>query len=271
MTTDDAMHRYYERDRERDRLADGLGMLEFERTTEIILRTLPAAPAVVADIGGGPGRYTDWLVDLGYTVIHRDVVPHHVDQVHARYPGTSAVDTAVGDALDLDLETGSVDALLLLGPMYHLPDPADRKQALREAARVTRSGGRVYAAAIGRWSARIQGVLLDRVYAETPAGFGAVDEVERTGVLPPIVEGGFTGYAHTPDDFRSDVQVEGLKLETLIAVEGIASAFPGEDVAARLADPTDRMVLLDCLRALESVPDLLGASSHLLAVARRTS
>jgi hypothetical protein len=38
---------------ERERLSDGRGELEFTRTTEIVLRRLPAAPAVVADIGGG--------------------------------------------------------------------------------------------------------------------------------------------------------------------------------------------------------------------------
>jgi hypothetical protein len=41
---------------ERDRLAGGVGRLEFIRTTEIVLRRLPAAPALVADIGGGRGR-----------------------------------------------------------------------------------------------------------------------------------------------------------------------------------------------------------------------
>jgi hypothetical protein len=53
----DALRAYYERGMERERLSDGRGDLEFTRTTEIVLRRLPAAPAVVADIGGGPGRY----------------------------------------------------------------------------------------------------------------------------------------------------------------------------------------------------------------------
>jgi hypothetical protein len=59
---------------ERERLSDGRGDLEFTRTTEIVLRRLPAAPAVVADIGGGPGRYAQWLASLGYQVEHRDLM-----------------------------------------------------------------------------------------------------------------------------------------------------------------------------------------------------
>ncbi len=52
MEADDAalLRAYYERGMERERLSDGRGHLEFTRTTEIVLRHLPAAPAIVADI-----------------------------------------------------------------------------------------------------------------------------------------------------------------------------------------------------------------------------
>jgi hypothetical protein len=71
-----AMLEFYERGLEADRLVmSGAGLLEFERTQEIVLRHLPPPPAVIADIGGGPGRYALWLARLGYRVVHRDVVP----------------------------------------------------------------------------------------------------------------------------------------------------------------------------------------------------
>ena len=103
MEADDAALRAYsERGMERERLSDGRGDLEFTRTTEIVLRRPPAAPAVVADIGGGPGRYALWLASLGYQVEH------------------------------LDLPDASVDAVLLLGPLYHLTDRAERVRAPAE-------------------------------------------------------------------------------------------------------------------------------------------
>ena len=109
MEADDAALRAYsERGMERERLSDGRGDLEFTRTTEIVLRRPPAAPAVVADIGGGPGRYALWLASLGYQVEH------------------------------LDLPDASVDAVLLLGPLYHLTDRAERVRAPAELRR--RSG-----------------------------------------------------------------------------------------------------------------------------------
>jgi len=100
--------------RERDRLSAGQGLLEFTRTTEIILRFLPAAPALVADIGGGPGRYALWLAGLGYRVEHRDLIPLHVRQLAQDAGGIAGLRTAVADARELDLADACADAVLLL-------------------------------------------------------------------------------------------------------------------------------------------------------------
>jgi len=112
---DTALRAYYEQGMERERLSDGRGDLEFTRTTEIVLRHLPAAPAVVADIGGGPGRYALWLASLEYQVEHRDLMPLHVEQLTADAAEVPGIHTAVGDVRDLDLPDASVDAVLLLG------------------------------------------------------------------------------------------------------------------------------------------------------------
>jgi SAM-dependent methyltransferase len=147
-----AMRAYYERGEERDRLAEPRGQLEFERTKEIVLRHLPPPPAVVADIGGGPGRYALWLAELGYQVVHRDLMPTHVEQLRQASGGNPLIDAAVADARELDLADASADAVLLLGPLYHLGRRADRLRALAEAWRVVRPGGPVFVAAISRWA-----------------------------------------------------------------------------------------------------------------------
>src|SRR5438105_276236 len=81
---DAARQAHYERDKERDRLAAGLGRLEFVRTIDVISCTVPSVPATIADIGGAPGRYTDWLVERGYDVVQRDIGADHVAQVRER-------------------------------------------------------------------------------------------------------------------------------------------------------------------------------------------
>ena len=259
---------YYARGLEADRLmSDGPGMLEFVRTVEIIERRLPTAPAVVADIGGGPGRYTAWLAGLGYEVEHRDLIPAHVEQARAGVNGAATVRARVGDALDLDLADASVDAVLLLGPIYHLRRRADRIGALREALRIVRPGGPVFIAAISRWAPRLDGVLRQRLYETYPAMRDAIVEVERVGWAEPLHPGSFTANCHRPGQLRAEVKAAGLQVADLVSVEG--AAFMLTDLAERLADPADREVVLDTLHATERVPELLGIGPHLLVTAVR--
>jgi SAM-dependent methyltransferase len=267
METDEALRTYYERGMERERLSDGRGDLEFTRTTEIVRRRLPTAPAVVADIGGGPGRYALWLASLGYQVEHRDLMALHVEQLTADAAGVPGIHTAVGDVRDLDLPDASVDAVLLLGPLYHLLDRAERVGALRECARIVRPGGAVFAAAITRWAARIDGMLRERIYVKHPASVDLIDEIDRTGMLPPLGEGAFTAFCHRPGELREEMQEGGLEVTDLVSVEG--PAFILGDLDARMTDPADRSVALEVARAIERVPELVGFGPHLIATGTR--
>jgi SAM-dependent methyltransferase len=260
---DAELRAHYERGEEHDRLTTARGMLEFTRTTEVILRFLPPAPGLVADIGGGPGRYALWLAGLGYRVEHRDLMPLHVRQLAEDADGVAGLRTAVGDARDLDLADASVDAVLLLGPLYHLRRRADRVRALVEARRVVRPGGPVFAAAISRWAPRIDGILLQRLDRTYPQMRSLVGGVERTGQLPPLGPGSFSGFCHRPRQLAAELRDAGLAVADLVSIEGPADLMA--DLAERMEDPAERSVVLETSRALERVPELLGLGPHLLA------
>jgi SAM-dependent methyltransferase len=261
------MHEYYETGDEADRLSrSASGRLEFERTQEIVLRHLPPPPATVADIGGGPGRYSLWLAELGYRLVHRDIVPLHVAQLRQAAGSGSGIDSAVGDARSLDLADGSVDAVLLLGPLYHLERRADRVQALREAGRIARPGGPVFGAVISRWAARLDGILRSRLYEKYAGAEELIDGVERTGVLLPLGPRSFCGYTHRPGQVRAEFASAGLAVADLVCVEG--AAFLPNDLEVRMAEEREWQVVLETARAHERVPELMGLGPHLLATGR---
>src|SRR5262249_47206181 len=256
----------YGKGTDRDRLAAGQGALELARTQALLERYLPAPPAVVADVGGGPGRYAVWLAKRGYRVHLVDPVPLHVEQ--ARAAAKELAGAEVGDARALGLSEASVDAGLLMGPLYHLPERGDRLQALAEARRVCRRGGVIVAAGISRFASTLDGLragyLEDPAFASVAAG-DRQDGRHRNPTGDPAYF--TTAYFHRPEDLAAECAEAGLAHDATLAVEGAAWLL--SDLDARLADARRRAALLAALDALESEPALLGVSAHLLAVARR--
>jgi hypothetical protein len=110
-------------------------------------------------------------------------------------------------------------------------------------------------------------MLLQHVHVQYPVMSEFIDEMTRTGVMPPLHDTSFNGYTHRPDELRGEVVASQLELESLASIEGVAFALA--DVDDRLDDPNERTLLLDVLRELESVPELLGVGPHLLATARK--
>jgi len=261
----------YARGLERDRLTAGQGALELARTQALLVRYLPQPPAVIADVGGGPGRYAIWLAERGYRVHLVDPIPLHIEQARAdaaAHANSALASAEVGDARALRLPDASADAVLLLGPLYHLPERFDRVRALSEARRVCRPGGVVLAAAISRFASTLDG--LRGGYLEDPAfaSIAASDREDGRHSNPTGHPAYFTtAYFHRSEELALECADGGLTHEATLAVEG-----PGwllGDLDARLADEPRRSVLLRALAVLESEPTLLGASAHLLAVARR--
>jgi SAM-dependent methyltransferase len=131
----DEIVEHYEREiDEGQRISRGLGQLELLRTREVVRRHLPPAPRRVLDVGGGTGVHAAWLAADGHHVHLIDRVPRHADRARRLTPGPGRVTVSVGDARDLPAARASVDAVLLLGPLYHLTERADRVRALREVA-----------------------------------------------------------------------------------------------------------------------------------------
>src|SRR5688500_13526762 len=124
-----AIRAHYEAGAEEGRLiTNGERGLELVRTLELLERFLPSAPARILDVGGGPGVYAGILAKQGYDVCLLDLVPFHVEQAEAASAAQpdAAFEARLGDARDLPDADDSCDAVLLLGPLYHLTAREDR-------------------------------------------------------------------------------------------------------------------------------------------------
>ena len=259
---DAAILAYYASGREKARL-ETLCRLEFLRTQELLSRFLPRPPASILDVGGGAGIHALPLIAAGYELTLVDPVGLHVEQARA----SGVEQAAVGDARTLQFSSESFDAVLLLGPLYHLPQRGDRLTALQEAKRVLRPGAVLFAAAISRFASTYDGLhagfLQDRDFELI------VEDDVSTGVhLNPTGRPGWftTAYMHRPDELAAELQQAGFAVEELLAIEGPGSLI--SDVDEWLDDDGRREVLMRAIRRVEAEPAILGASSHLLALGR---
>jgi SAM-dependent methyltransferase len=262
---------YYESFEEKERLSSAWGQIELLRTREVLKRYLPPPPARVLDVGGAAGRYSLWLAREGYEAHLVDPVPRHVEQAReaARLePGLSLGSCRVGDARSLDFVDGFADGAILLGPLYHLTEAADRLAALAEAGRCLRPGGVLVAAAISRFASAVDGIvrglLLDPEFV--PIVERDLDEGQHRNPTERIEY--FTeAYFHRPEELRAEMEEAGLVHEATLPVEGIGVLSKNLDELWK--DEAAREAVLAIVRRLEDEPSLLGASPHLLAVGRR--
>ena len=158
---------YYESFDEASRLAGGHTSLEFTRILELMERYLPSPPATILDIGGATGIYSYPLAKKGYEVHLIDPVEKHLEQARETsekqtdHPITSI---SLGDACALEWPDSSVDVVLLMGPLYHLTERDDRLKALREAYRVLRDGGVLFATFISRYASVLDGLVFGFIH-----------------------------------------------------------------------------------------------------------
>jgi ubiquinone/menaquinone biosynthesis C-methylase UbiE len=274
MNPDEALSeivRHYGSTDEASRLRTGWFQLEQARTQELILRHLPPVPATIIDAGGGAGVYACWLATRGYQVYLIDPVPKHVEQARAasaRQPQYPLVSAEVGDARHLSFADSSADAVLLLGPLYHLVQREDRLACLREAHRVLRPGGIAWGAGISRFAS-----LFDSLSSSF------FDDAEFAPILTRDLDEGqhrnptgnplyFTdAFFHRPGELSHDFSGAGFQLVALIAIEG--PGWLARDFDRLWNDAIQRERLLAAVRKVEHEPSALGASAHIMAIGRK--
>jgi SAM-dependent methyltransferase len=255
---------YYERGDERERLTrNARGRLEFARMQDLLRRLLPGENLDVLDVGGATGVHSKWLAEDGHRVTLVDPVASQV-AVAAELPGVTAV---VGDARDLPCKDASFDAVLLMGPLYHLTEREQRVRAISEARRCTRPGGLVAAVTINRtagWSDYLMARAGGRDKGFTPEGSL---RILREGDLRYFDQNVFTtAYLAHPGEVASEFADAGLGEAAQYAVQGFPGYIP--ELERLIDDEDNREHLMEGLRIIEAEPSLLGVSNHLLTVAR---
>ncbi len=259
---DPFIEKYYSGGHEKDRLMSH--QLERDRTLCILKKYLPKPPAIILDIGGAAGAYAFPLCEMGYTVHLIDPVSLHIEQAKS-YESSSSIQLAsysVGDARHIEREDQCADVVLLFGPLYHLIKQTDRLKSLKEAHRLLKPGGILFAVGISRFAS-----FMDSLYKEA---FHSKKEVLKkelmTGVHHKMSEGFDFGYLHTPSELKEEIQNCNFQNVSILAIEG--PVWHKTIMANLYQDKQNWQELLDIIEKIEMEESLIGASAHIMAIAK---
>lgn len=253
-------YNHYDEDR---RLTQRSGSVEFLTTMHFIQKYIKPDSRVL-EVGAGTGRYSHTLARLGYAVDAVELVEHNIKIFRLNTQPEETITITQGNAVDLsDFPDNQYDITLLLGPLYHLYNTKDKRQALRESIRVTKKGGLVFAAYVIS-----DGCLLDEGFQR--GNFSVADYVER-GLIDPKT---FAAKSQ-PEDIFELVRKENIdELMSVfpvtrlhyVASDGF-SLFMGEAVDA-MDEDTFQLYLNYHLATCER-EDFWGVTSHALDIFRK--
>ena len=266
---------------EKNRLRAGIGLIEFERTKEILLDELPKPPSVIYDIGGGYGEYAWWLSSLGYEVHLFDLAETNIKmsgELAEEYPNVHLKSAMVCDARSVPRPDKSADAILFMGPLYSITEYEERILAIKESCRLLKDSGVLFSAALTPYS-----VLIPRIAAyhkdvskkkdelDDPAVIAIIERALEDGcyINPErkIAKGIGSSHLHTAKALRDELHCGGFRESTVHGVMGGAWLAP--NLNELLEREETRNVLMKTVRMLDTHEEIVGLSGHLLAVSRK--
>jgi ubiquinone/menaquinone biosynthesis C-methylase UbiE len=247
--------------------------MEYAITRKMLSKYLKPKSRIL-DIGGGPGRYAMWLAHHHHHVVLADLSPEllAVARVKLSEAGETAnVEEIVqADACDLSRwPDNSFDAVLSMGPLYHLIDANDRIKALSELLRVLRSDGVAFVALMPRYAflRRTLAMPDERRHLLQPE---FVANILEKGEFINDIPGRFTnGYGVRPAEVSPFFEKHGFKTLTLMAAEGIAGNLQRILSELEQNDPATYQTALDMILITANDPAILGMANHLLYIGKK--
>ena len=137
---------YYNTYDEDERLRTKHGQVEFLTTMRYIDKYLKKGMRVL-EVGAGTGRYSLSIAEKGFEVEAIELIQHNIEICKRNMTENCTLNIRHGNAIDLSVyDDEAFDITLVLGPLYHLFNDKDKKQAISEAIRVTKKQGVIFVA-----------------------------------------------------------------------------------------------------------------------------
>lgn len=260
---------FYNKASEETRLEKGMGLFEFERIKSLIEKYLSTSSSKIIDVGGGTGKYAEWLAKKGHEVYLVEPVAKHLQLAENRAKKLkNKFSVHLGESRKLDFPNNYADLILLHGPLYHLQRKEDRESTIIEARRVLKNGGIILGFAINYTASTLVGLLNGLIHKKS---FFEMCKNELTSGIhnPPndfpwlLAE----AYYHKPEQLKEEFIQQDLTYLNTYAVEGMA--WLDKDFFANMLNHKKRKTLIELLQVTENDSYILPFSPHMMIAVKK--
>jgi SAM-dependent methyltransferase len=260
---------FYNKASEETRLENGMGIFEFERIKELISLHISKPNATIIDVGGGTGKYAEWLAKKNHIVHLIEPVPKHVQLAKKRAKKLkNPFSVTIGEAKKLPFKDQFADLVILHGPLYHLQKKADRIKAIVEAKRVVKKGGIILGFAINATASTLVGLMNGMIHAES--FFNMCKEELTTGIHNAPKDFPFLladAFYHKPQELKTEFLEQDLTLINLFAVEGMI--WLDHEYFTHMIDQKKSKTLKKLQKITQNDEYLLAFSPHMMIAVKK--
>ncbi|MBS9461720.1 class I SAM-dependent methyltransferase [Flagellimonas sp. 389] len=260
---------FYHKASEETRLDKGMGVFEFERIKSLIEKYIPYPNCKIIDVGGGTGKYSEWLSKKGHEVHLIEPVPKHIQIAQNRASKLkNKFSVSFGKAQELSFPNNFADIVILHGPLYHLQESKERAKAISEAKRVVKKNGVILGFAINCTASTLVG-LLNGLIHKTPF-FKMCKEELSTGIHNPPDDFPWLlaeAFYHKPEELKTEFLQQGLTYINTYAVEGMA--WLDKDYFASMNNERKKDTLMQLIQITENDAYLLPFSPHMMITVKK--
>ena len=260
---------FYNKASEETRLEKGMGIFEFGRIKLLIEKYLPASSAKIIDVGGGTGKYSEWLAKKGHEVYLVEPISKHLRLAQSRANKMkNGFSVKLGESRQLEFPNSFADLVILHGPLYHLQKKEERELSIREAKRILKCNGIILGFAINYTASTLVGLLNGLIHKRT--FFEMCKEELTTGVHNPPSDFPWLlaeAYYHNPQQLKDEFVNQGLNYLNTYAVEGMA--WLDKDFFCSMMNHKKKSTLTELVQITENDPYLLPFSPHMMIAVRK--
>lgn len=263
---------FYNKASEETRLDKGMGVFEFERIKSLIEKYIPSSSSKIIDIGGGTGKYSEWLAKKGHQVHLVEPVPKHIKLAESRANKLkNKFSVQLGESRKLEFQNNFADLIILHGPLYHLQKKEDRDLTISEAKRVLKNDGIILGFAINYTASTLVGLLNGLIHKKS--FFEMCKEELTSGIHNPPDDFPWLlaeAYYHKPEQLKDEFINQELTYINTYAVEGMA--WLDKEYFANMMNSEKKKTLLELIKITENDSCLLPFSPHMMiAVKKQTT